>query len=85
MIKQLFMTVCLWQFVYDSLFATQPTYHVLKQIATLVHSSASKVNLKLEKVQLQTNSVDCGVYVITFITDLCHGRNPAFFQYAGSM
>ena len=71
--------------VYDSLFATQPTYHVLKQIAAIVHSSAPEVNLKLEKVQFQTNSVDCGVYAIAFMTDLCHGRDPACFQYAGSM
>ena len=49
--------------VYDSLFATHPTYHVLKQIAAILRSSAHENNLKLEKVQFQTNSVDCGVYM----------------------
>ena len=71
--------------VYDSLVATHPTYHVLKQIAAILHSSAHEINLKLEKVQFQTNSVDCGVYAIAFITDLCHNRDPACFKYASSV
>ena len=71
--------------VYDSLFATQPTYHVLKQIAAILLSSAHEINLKLEKVQFQRNAVDCGVYAIAFITDLCHNRDPACFKYANSV
>ena len=71
--------------VYNSLFATQHTYHVVEQIAAILHSSAPEINLKLEKVQFQTNTVDCGVYAIAFITDLCHNRDPACYKYAGSM
>ena len=71
-------------FVYDSLFGTKPTYHVLKQIAAIVQSRSSRINLHLEKVQFQRNSVDCGIYAITFITDLCYGKDPATCQYSDS-
>ena len=33
---------------------------------------------------MQSNSIDCGVYAVAFLIDLCHGRDPASCQYAGS-
>lgn len=33
---------------------------------------------------MQSNAVDCGVYAIAFLTDLCFGKDPASCQYAGS-
>ena len=70
--------------VYDSLFTQKPTYFVLKQVAAIVRSRSNKVTMHLERVQFQRNSQDCGVYAIAFITDLCYGRDPAAYQYAGS-
>ena len=33
---------------------------------------------------MQSNSIDCGVYALAFLTDLCHGKDPATCCYAGS-
>lgn len=69
--------------VYDSIFV-QPTYYSLKQIAAILHSKSHKINLHLERVQRQIGTVDCGVFAIAFLTDLCHGNDPATCHYAGS-
>lgn len=71
-------------YIYDSLFSSQPTYYTMKQIAAIVKSNSHQISLFLEKVQGQRNSFDCGIYAIAFITDLCHGINPATHQYSSS-
>ena len=38
----------------------------------------------LEKVQFQKNTIDFGVYVIAFLTDLCHKIDPAACHYPNS-
>ena len=69
--------------VYDRIFV-QPTYYSLKRIAAIPHSESHKINLHLERVQKQIGTVDCGVFAIAFLTDLCHGNDPATRHYAGS-
>lgn len=69
--------------VYDSVFL-KPTYHTLKQIASIVKSKYSKIHILLEKVQCQKNAVDCGIYAVAFLTDLCHRLDPASCNYASS-
>ena len=69
--------------VYDSVFLKQ-TYHTLKQIASIVKSRSHKIQILLEKVQCQKNAVDCGIYAVAFLTDLCHRLDPASCQYASS-
>ena len=41
------------------------------------HKIASSIKLQIGMTQFQENSLDCGVYVITFATDLCHGNDPS--------
>ena len=31
---------------------------------------------------MQSNSVDCGVYAIAFLIDLCYGKDPDSCQFA---
>ena len=33
---------------------------------------------------MQPDSIDCGVYAVAFLTDLCFGKDTASCQYAGS-
>ena len=33
---------------------------------------------------MQSNSVDCGVYAIAFLTDLFYGKDPASCRYAST-
>ena len=48
-----------------------------KQIASIMHTKSHQVKLQIGMTQFQENSLDCGVYVITFATDLCHGNDPS--------
>ena len=41
-------------------------YCTLKQIAPIIRTQSSQILLHLERVQMQSNSVDCGVYVVAF-------------------
>ena len=69
--------------IYDSLF-TKPNYCIIKQITSILRSRHHQVQLLLEKVQFQRNTVDCGVYAIAFLTDLCHKIDPSACRYAES-
>ena len=71
-------------YIYDSVYSSKPTYYTMKQIAAIVKSKSHQISLFLAKVQSQKNSIDCGIYAIAFITDLCHGINPATQQYSSS-
>jgi len=66
--------------IYDSIF-TEPTYHVLKQIAAICNTQSAHITIHLEKVQMQVSPNDCGVYAIAFLTDICYGRDPASCLY----
>ena len=50
--------------IYDSLFL-KPT-HTLKQIAAIIQTKPPKIQLHLERVQMQPNSIDSGVYAVAF-------------------
>ena len=69
--------------IYDSLFA-KPTYCVMKQIASIVKSRSKQIHLLLEKVQCQKNAVDCGIYAIAYMTDLCYRVDPSSCCYKNS-
>ena len=69
--------------VYDSMYL-KPTYHTLKQIASIVKSKHRQINISVAKVQFQKTTVDCGVYALAFLTDLCHGINPNTRVYASA-
>ena len=67
--------------LYDSIFL-KPTYHTLKQIASIVKSKYDKIQISLAKVQFQKSADDCGVYALAFLADLCHGVDPNTRDYA---
>ena len=69
--------------IYDSMFL-KPTYHTLKQIASIVKSRYHQIQMSLAKVQFQKTAVDCGVYALAFLTDLCHGIDPTTCDYASA-
>ena len=62
--------------VYDSMY--------LKPIASIVKSKHCQINISVAKVQFQKTTVDCGVYALAFLTDLCHGINPNTRVYASA-
>ena len=66
--------------VFDSLYSNL-SFEVKKQIASIIQSKHGKLDLKIEKTQQQTNSVDCGIYAIAFATDLSYGYDPASLLY----
>ena len=71
--------------IYDSIHL-KPSYYSLKQIASIAQCKASTIELQLQRVQIQRpGSVDCGVYALAFLTDLCHGKDPASCQYANAV
>ena len=55
-------------YVYDSIFI-EPTYHTLKQNAAITNSWSVQIQIYLEKVQMQANSNECGVYATAFLTN----------------
>jgi len=69
--------------IYDSLFL-KPNYCIIKQISSIIQSKSHQVQLLLEKVQFQRNAIDCGVYAIAFLTDLCHKIDPSARHYPSS-
>ena len=66
----------------------KPTYHTLKQIASIVKSKHRQINISVAKVQFQKTTVDCDVYAMAFLTDLSwlisHGINPNTRVYASA-
>ena len=52
-----------------------------KQIASIIQTKHNEITVKMEKVQQQNNSIEYGVYAITFATDLCHGLDPVNCLY----
>ena len=40
--------------------------HVVRQIANLLRPASSKMTLRLENVQQQTNGVDCALFAVAF-------------------
>ena len=44
----------------------------------------NQMQIILERVQCQKNAVDCGIYAIAFLTELCHRLDPASYKYHSS-
>ena len=67
--------------LYNGIFL-KPTYHTLKQIASIVKSKYDKIQISLAKVQFQKSADDCGMHALAFLTDFCHGVDPITCDYA---
>ena len=71
--------------IYD-IIHLKPNYYLLKQIASIAQCKTSTIELQLQRVQMQQpGSVNCGVYAIAFLTDLCHDKDPVSCQYANAI
>ncbi|KAL8570750.1 hypothetical protein ACOMHN_006900 [Nucella lapillus] len=66
--------------VYDSL-RSKPSKTTTNLIAQYNHSPAQKLSINVMNVQAQTNSHDCGVYALGFITALLHQQDPTTIAF----
>ncbi|KAL8610765.1 hypothetical protein ACOMHN_016748 [Nucella lapillus] len=66
--------------VYDSL-RSKPSKTTTNLIARYNHSPAQKLSINVMNVQAQTNSHDCGVYALGFITALLHQQDPTTIAF----
>jgi len=58
--------------VYDSLYSTCCT-NVKQQIASLLKTEETSINLQVVDVHTQSGGSDCGLYAIAYATALCLG------------
>ena len=69
--------------VYDNLY-TSLTPLTKLQIADLLQIQQSKkIDVLIQPVVAQTNSVDCGMYAIAYATSLCFGDDPCLLKFNG--
>ena len=69
--------------VYDSKYQCLTTTTEL-QLASLVNTPESQINIKFVDVQKQCGSSDCGVYAVAFATALSPGQDPGALYFAES-
>ena len=66
--------------VYDTMkYAT--TSVVQCQIAAIMQSSSKSITLQLEPTQEQLGDSDCGLFSITYATELCYGNDASSLRY----
>ena len=61
--------------VYDSLYSSVPS-DTIYLIASMIYSSASRLEVRMMSVDWQSNNSDCGVQAIAFAFDHCSGSDP---------
>ena len=66
--------------VYDSLYTSIPV-KTIRLIASLVCSTASKLDIRMMDVASQSNKSDCGVLAIAYTFDICSGLNPCSVRF----
>ena len=67
-------------FVYDSLYSSPPAV-VKQQIAALLATPKSEIQLQYVDVQMQSGANDCGLFAIAFATALCLGELPGKYIF----
>ena len=55
----------------------------LKQLAAILNASEPKVDLQFHRIQFQTYLKKCGIYALSFVTDLSHGIDPSSHSDGG--
>ena len=64
-------------FVMDSMFKGRISYHIQRQICSIMHCPLNRINAIIIPVQQQTNGIDCGIYALAFIQYLLeHKQYP---------
>ena len=65
--------------VYDSLYrCVAPS--VTMQAASIMKSASDHIVFRIESMQIQEGSVDCGLFAIAYATEFCFGNNPECFR-----
>ena len=70
--------------IYDSLHL-HPTPETENLIAKFIKGDFDRLTFRVQQVQKQCNSYDCGVFAIAFATSLLHGDDPTSLRYSGGM
>lgn len=65
---------------YDSLYGGVIANHVQKQIAKMLQEDSDHITVHVKPVQQQTNTVNCSVFAIAFVTHLLHRKDPSKMQ-----
>ena len=66
--------------LFDSIF-TGIKRSIVRQIASIIYTELLGVNVVVEQVQQQTNSIDCGINAIAFATSLLSHQDPCLCCY----
>ena len=66
--------------VYDSLYSSV-SEGTVSLIASMVHSSASNLVVRMMNVEKQSNGSDCGVLSVAYAFDICSGFDPCKARY----
>ena len=67
--------------VYDST-NCKPNLSIQVQASSILRTTGKQDHIlfQLERMQLQKGGVDCGLFAIAYVTDLCNGNNPANYR-----
>ena len=71
-------------YIYDSLNYGKIAPLVAHQIANFSFVKESVIDVNIQRVQQQDNSVDCGLYALAFATSLAFGDDPSLIVYDAS-
>ena len=66
--------------IYDSVY-NYTSDDTKLQVAAILSTNESEITFKIQKVQFQKGSNDCGLFSIAFATDLAHGNDPISCKY----
>ena len=53
-----------------------------RQICSLLHTTQSKITVRMKNVQSQSGGNDCGLFAIAFAVCLCEGKGPCKFKWS---
>ena len=67
--------------IYDSLGSGSVPARTSEQIAAIVFSSSSSIQLIFKSVQMQSGGSDCGLFALAFATSLSKGEKPEEINY----
>ena len=67
-------------YVYDSMYPSVGTY-TKKQIASILCTEQSEIELHIMDVQMQAGGSDCGIFALAFATAIVNGIPPGKFVF----
>lgn len=71
--------------IYDSLYEGIYSKKLLNELARMLHTSHSEMQINWQDCCKQTGHSDCGLYALAFATAICHGDNPSNIIFSQKM